>query len=310
MYANVLIRVLKYVIPAVLSLIGKSSVVDMKDNPKETVFRAIAKSIGTKNLALGVTIATGLETGLALYSKPGLHASVESLIKEIISGSGENGEYPVSVENYADEIEFLFKKHNLKPNRLAIDGIVGCGKSTLSLALARKLGMRWQSLDHMNMDKPIDFSAENTIYEHHRLLRTQNIDCFDAIIYIDEPIEISKERILNRKRGGYLVDILDFEKHKRVGKMAFNVADGVEIAISDSFIKIKLRPKDGFKSHENIVAELKKKGIKAENISKEELLFLCTEHEVCKGFLAYVNADAYTKEILTGVASGLRQLAK
>jgi hypothetical protein len=50
-------------------------------------------------------------------------------------------------------------------------------------------------LDYIDLNKPQDFSKEKTIYEHHRLLRTQDIDNFDAIIYIDEPPEFSQENV-------------------------------------------------------------------------------------------------------------------
>ena len=165
--------------------------------------------------------------------------------------------------------------------------------------------MNWKSLDGINVDKPLNFSQDNTIYEHYRLLRTQNISCFDAIIYIDEPVELSKAKILQRKRGGLLVDILDYERLKKVGDKAFSIADGDQLAIPDSFIKIKIKQKQGFRAYENIEKEVMKKGIKNLNFSKEQLIFIAIENEVRKGFLSYVNANAYTQEILTGVAKGL-----
>lgn len=67
----------------------------------------------------------------------------------------------------------------------------------------------------------------------------------------------------------------------------------------------KIRQKQGFRAYENIEKEVMKKGIKNLNFSKEQLIFIAIENEVRKGFLSYVNANAYTQEILTGVAKGL-----
>jgi len=38
-----------------------------------------------------------------------------------------------------------------------------------------------------------------TIYEHHRLLRTQDIDNFEAIVYINEPVELSQANACTEK---------------------------------------------------------------------------------------------------------------
>jgi len=258
--------------------------------------------------AIGTMIATGLETGIALYSKPGLRATVDSLVMSITKGEAEKRDYPKELESHADRIISLFNEKGINPKRLALDGVPGSGKSTLSRILADKLSMQWKSLDHMNLDKPIDFSAEGAVYEHHRLLRTQDIDWFDAIIYIDEPVEISKKQVLKRKRGGYLVDIMDYDKLKRVGKKAFDIAEGETFYIPGSYLKVKIRPEGGFRAYENIVSEMEARGVGAEGMSKEELIFLSTEQKARDGFLAYVNASAYNKEIFSGLARALLKM--
>ncbi len=71
---------------------------------------------------------------------------------------------------------------------------------------------------------------------------------------------------------------------------------------------IKLRPDGGFSASENLLDELRAQGVDGSRFSKEELLFLATEDTVKKGFTAYVNTNAYTQELLAGVAAALHKL--
>ena len=292
-------------------LTGSDTKIGMLDLGYE-VYRDIfsRKGIASENLALGVLLAAGMKTGQTLYERPGFHATFDSALRALFTGKAEDEGYPEAVDRQAEEIVSLFKAEGIPPNRIAIDGVSGSGKTTMAKSLAKKLGLRWQSLDHKAVDEPTLFS-DGTIYEHHRLLRTQDIDGFDALIYIDEPIELSKSKILKRQRGGYLVEIMDFEKMKRVGDKAFSVAAGQVYEIPGSFIKVKIRPAGGsYRAYERIGRELQDKGIGPTGLSKEELLFLLTEHKVQKGFTAYLNANYSTKELLSGVSAGLFQLGK
>jgi hypothetical protein len=219
----------------------------------------------------------------------------------------KDAKYPEEVDRQAEKIMSLFKAEGMPPNRIAIDGVPGSGKTSLGMALAKKLGFNLKTLDRFDMNESMLFSSD-TVYEHHRLLRTQAIDDFDALIYIDEPVALSKAKILKRQRGGYLVEIMDFDKMKRVGEKAFSVAAGKIYDVPESFIKIKIRPAGGsFLAHERLSQELREKGIEPTGLAKEEMLFLLTEHKGQKGFTAYLNANYHTKELLSEVAAGLFQ---
>ncbi|MBA7650484.1 hypothetical protein ES703_58290 [subsurface metagenome] len=241
----------------------------------------------------------------ALAKRPGIQASLDSLKAKLTTGKAEKHEIIDEVNKNADEIIALLNSKKVHIERLAVDGVPGSGKSTLARALAEKLNFELQTLDYIDLNKPQDFSKERTIYEHHRLLRTQNIDDFDAIVYIDEPPELSQKKCLHRKRGGINIDIFDYEKLKKIGAEAFNTAAGKVYKIENSYIKLKIKPKAGFRVYENIRDKVEKKDFKTAGLSKEELLFVSVYDRPQKGLMAYVKLDAYNKEILKGLSAGV-----
>ena len=267
--------------------------------------KELQKAIGTNKRILKVATTAGLALTRGVLSKPGIRAYLDYQIENLFYGWSADGNYPEEVNMTADEILGLFSARTLSPNRIAVDGVPGSGKSTLAAALARKLNFAVECLDHRNMDRAVSFAQDRTIYEHHRLLRTQDLDCFDVLIYIDEPVDVSRQKVLRRKRGGYLVDIMNFDRLKSIGNKAFSVADGECIALKNSFARLKIRPENGFRCLENIEAELLAKGLSSKGLNKEQALFLCVEGTARNGFGAYLNPHAYDAELLLALREGL-----
>jgi dephospho-CoA kinase len=258
----------------------------------------------TNRLTDAVLVA-GRVTADALAKRPGIQASFDSLKMRFTTGKSEVHKTTDYVYENADNIIALLNSKAVHIKRLAVDGVPGSGKSTLAKILAEKLNFKVRTLDYIDLNKPQDFTQNKTIYEHHRLLRTQDIDNFDAIIYIDEPVEFSKQKCLNRKRGGINIDIFDYEKLKEIGAEAFDIAAGKSCKISNSYIELKIKPKTGFRVYENIRNKLKKNGFKKEGLSKEELLFVSVYGKAAKGLRAYVRLGAYNKEIMEGLSAGV-----
>lgn len=248
-------------------------------------------------------IRAALVLAKGVLNKPGLAAQLEYRLTRAVQGWTECEELPLETLQTADTIATVFNERRIVPTRIAVDGVPGSGKSSLAAALSRKLGMSITCLDHHNMDKAINFDSERTIFEQHRLLRTQDIDRFDAIVYLDEPVEISKRKILQRKRGGYLVEIMNFGRLKAIGLKAFSTAAGEHIRINGSFARVKIRPEGGFRSLENIERELLAKGLSGSGLSKEQKLFLCVEGRPASGFGAYINPRAFNRELLDALGS-------
>jgi hypothetical protein len=254
---------------------------------------------------VSIAAAAGLTLAKGVLTKPGMGVYLEYQVERIFHGWSEGGNCPEEVSLAADAIIRLFQSRGISPHRIAVDGVPGSGKSTLAAALARKLDMNVECLDYRKMDRAISFAKDRTIYEHHRLLRTQGLDGFDALVYIDEPVDTSRQKVLRRKRGGYLVDIMNYDRLKAVGHKAFSVAGGECIAVEDSFVRVKIRPEGGFRCLENIDAELLAKGLSSKGLNKEQALFLCVEGKASKGFGAYLNPHAYDKELLLTLRQGL-----
>jgi hypothetical protein len=238
------------------------------------LLKAVSKD---KSGLISIATTAGLTLARGVLTKPGVGVYLEYQIEKIFHGWSEDGNCPEEVSLAADAILGLFRPGGLSPNRIAVDGVPGSGKSTLAAALARKLDMAVECFDHRNMDRTISLAKDRTIYEHHRLLRTQGLDSFDALIYIDEPVDASRQKVLRRKRGGYLVDIMNYDRLKAVGHKAFSVAAGECIVVEGSYVRVKIRPEGGFRCLENIEAELLAKGLSGKGLNKEQALFLCVE---------------------------------
>jgi 2-dehydro-3-deoxygalactonokinase len=144
--------------------------------------------------------------------------------------------------------------------------------------------------------------------ENYRITRsfTQNIDTFDIIIYIDCRAEDAQHRVIERARNGALADYIDFKILKKIGDAAFEMADGEEIIIPMSPVRIKIRPKDGYRDIENLRMILKSRGLDVEGLSKEELLFAYCFGKPKSGIVPYVKFGAYNNEILSGAFAALR----
>lgn len=259
-----------------------------------------------RNRLVDSALAASMTAVVAFSQNHGVRASLSSLKKRLTKGKAEEHEIIDVVFENTDSIIAILKMQGVSIKRVAVDGVPGSGKSTLARALAQRLGFTWKTLDYIDLDKPQNFNEEKMVFEHHRLLRTQDIDCFDAIVYIDEPVENSKEKCIHRKRGGINIDVFDYEKLKQIGKKAFEITDGKTYLIPNSNIKMKIKPLNGFKAYENIKDEAEKKGLKAkEGRSKEKLLFFSVYGKVNSGLRAYVNLGAYNKELKEGISAGI-----
>ena len=272
-----------------------------------TMSSFLKTAVGKGGLAT-IALSAGMFFVKRVIQKKGVSTNIKFLVESLLHNDIEQRTLPEQVIMEAEAVAKIFEKQDVFPARIAIDGVPGSGKSTLAKALSERMGMEAICLDHQNMEEQLPFVQQPAIYEHHRLLRTQDIDSFDAIIYIDQPVDISKQHILHRERGAYLVDIMNFDLLKRIGDKAFALAEGPMTSIDDGLIKIRIRPDKGYNVMANLAGELRAKGFADSRIvglSKEQQLFLLMEGHARKGFIAYLNPSAYEKDFSLALLEGV-----
>jgi len=258
---------------------------------------------GLRGIA-GRTSSVGISFLRRILGKRGVRTNLEFLVETILEDNDNKVNLPENALHTARAIENFFIANHILPNRIAVDGVPGSGKSTLAKALAARLDMKAVCLDHYDMDRPVSFASTFAIFEHHRLLRTQDIECFDALIHIDQPVTVSRQNILKRKRGAYLVDIMDFDRLKIIGEKAFSLADGQAVSM-DKYVRLKTRPAKGFNDRRNLARELREKGFTRAGLNKEQQIFLSVTGTARKGFTAYLNTGAYKQEFVAALLEGM-----
>jgi hypothetical protein len=240
----------------------------------------------------------------AMMVGAGTYASVRALGRVVSVRGGSSSALKTAAEQ-ADKIVAILKEKGVTPDKIGVDGLPGSGKSTLARALAGRLGMKRQSLDYKDLHLAENVEAGGTVYEHHRLLRTQDVDIFDAIVYIDMSVGRCRARVCRRGRGLFLAIVLNYRKLRKIGKLAFEVCEGEPIAIPFSPLLLKIKPSGGFRALENTVSRLEAarptgKGSKAldtSGMSREEMLFLLASGKRKHGLKAYLKPLDYISRV-------------
>ena len=261
----------------------------------------IAKNNPQVTVGVSAVGSAILKTCISFVKKPAVIAHIKHIFHPKKLDKYSTREVK-EIEKIADWIVDYFNEKNIMPDKIGIDGLPGSGKSTLANALSNRLKMEWISLDYQLSNELYRFNKNNTIYEHHRLFRTQNLDAFDVIIFLDLPVDKIKEQIVDRGQGAVNVEIFDYNLMQEIGKTAFEIADGEKIRVSESHLYMKIRPEEGYNIDDNLEKMLNAADfLNTEKLTKEEKLFLVIEGKAKKGLFAYNQGGKYAMELLVNV---------
>ncbi len=264
----------------------------------------------SRSCIFGAALALAVETGRPVFNRPSVNVSLEPALLELVGDARDEPQPDGAACESADIIASILQEHEMTPKRVGVDGVPGSMRSALSRALADRLDMEWRSLDRENMDVPREFTEQRTIYEHHRLFRTQNVDVFDVIIYVDEAMEVSQARAFQRAREEarqcVITDVLNYNKLKLIGRLAFAVCEGEAISVPECRSLMKIRPPAGFRAVEHIRRGLRDAGHDGEGRSKEEMLLLLTYGTARRGLTAYIMPSALNEQLIKDLLAEMR----
>ena len=105
-----------------------------------------------------------------------------------------------------------------------------------------------------------------------------------------------------------LLDVIDLSRLKAIGDTAFAMADGKEIRIAGSPIRIKFRPRDGYRDLENLRNRLEARNMCVDELFKEEMLFTYCYGKPQQGIFAYLKPGAYKEDVLSGLSDTLKKV--
>lgn len=266
----------------------------------------------------GVAGGAGLAAGGIIAAHPALRAQVRAGLRGART-SEMRAELPQEVVQRGKAVASKLREMGIDPkkHRIGISGAGGTGKSTLTRALEKELGMGRLHMDEFGVSlKGRDIPKylreggriePGTIAEQTHLTNQVDPDMFDYMIRIDAPQKQVKKQIIARGRGAGQLAWYDYPKLRKTIRKGFDLTEGtVQKPISG--VQIKARPQSGFRAADIVKAELSKKGLKPTGDRQKDLMSLAYgSTPVLPGILPYLrkgNIAAGAGIVGAGAAGG------
>jgi len=251
--------------------------------------RAATKVAGLATAAAPYAIGAGiplLAAGGLLATKPAIRSNLRNLMesKGTIEEKDLAAPLPESVLGTAAQVHQHLKDRGIDPTtlRIAVDAPPGSGKTTLSRALARQLGIQHYGLDWLphnklhsvlgggRIEKMPRAPRAGEILEHYNLLRSYDPELFDAVFHIAKDPQTIKQQLLDRGRSAGVSTVMDYDKSLAVGRLAFDTLAGEPVDLGNGTL-MKLRPREGW-GGDQLDAALEQLGVDPAGLSRHEKL--------------------------------------
>jgi len=243
----------------------------------------MARSIAPYAIGAGIPLLTA---GGLLAAKPAIRSNVRNLMesKGTIEEKDLAAPLPESVLGTAAQVHQHLKDRGIDPTtlRIAVDAPPGSGKTTLSRALARQLGIQHYGLDWLphnklhsvlgggRIEKMPRVPRAGEILEHYNLLRSYDPELFDVAFHIAKDPQTIKKQLLHRGRSAGVSTVMDYDKSIAVGRLAFDTLAGEPIDLGNGTL-MKLRPREGW-GGDQLDASLEQLGVDPTGLSRHEKL--------------------------------------
>ena len=235
--------------------------------------------------------------GSIFANKPAIRSNIRNLMesKGTIQQKDQAAELPQETLEMASRAHAAMTERGIDPSalRIAVDAPPGAGKTTLSRALSRQLGVQHYGLDWLpgnkfhsvmgggRMEKMPRAPKAGEILEHYNLLRSYDPELFDAAFHIQKDPEVIKKQILDRGRSAGVSTFMDYDKQLAVGRLAYDSLAGDSIDLGGGAM-MKLRPRTGWGT-DQLDAQLQGKGIDPSKMTRHQKLLSLHEGKAVGG---------------------------
>jgi len=219
---------------------------------------------------------------------------------------------PTNALTTAKRVKKILKEQGFNPKKMkiGIEAPAGSGKTVLSKALAKTMGINHYGLDWRKENKAdqlltggrlmelVPYTPKpGQVTEHLKLLRSQDPENYDAFLTIERTPEEIRQQIIRRGRDAQNADIIDYDKDVEVGRLAFDTLDGKAYNLGNR-IKLKLKPKSGWGT-EKLDSLLQQKGIDSTGLTRHQKLLSLYEKKrtLGGGWTAYAKVPLTEDEI-------------